>query len=317
MLRLFQGGCLVDWEVVLVERSKVGKCDLVVGTVPSMLLMRVIGLSRNPILAMFLETSRAIEGEPSGNSARRQGTKSERIKTDITKTSEEKRGMRMAVITMIVLENTANQSIDITTITSIPVLAVCLVSKEGIENTENMVSIKNTENIVSIKNTENMVSIENTENMVSIKNTENMVSIKNTEMKGDIENTEMKEGIEATKTTTVEKGNKIVIVIVMLLELFVNKNAQTGDIHNPLSSFLSLSLLFTTIDIVILIITGCNTVITDINTDTSIDTQHNTLKTNLRTIQPLNISNKSRMMILLIERNPIEPSSLLFSLTYF
>ena len=202
MLRLFQDGCLVDWEVVLVESSKVGKCDLVVGTVPSMLLMRVIGLSRNPILAMFLETSRAIEGEPSWNSARRQGTKSERIKMGITKTSEEKRGMKMTVITRIVLENTANQSIDTTTITSIPVLAVCLVSKEGIENTENMVSIKNTEN---------------------------MVSIKNTEMKGDIENTEMKEGIEATKTTTVEKGNKIVIVIVMLFELFVNKNAQTGD----------------------------------------------------------------------------------------
>ena len=211
MLRLFQGGCLVDWEVVLVERSKVGKCDLVVGTVPSMLLMRVIGLSRNPILAMFLETSRAIEGEPSWNSARRQGTKSERIKMGITKTSEEKRGMKMTAITMFILENTANQSIDITTITSIPVLAVCLVSKEGIENTENIVSIKNTEN------------------MVSIKNTENMVSIKNTEMKGGIENTEMKEGKEATKRTTVEKGNKIVIVIVMLLELFVNKNAQTGD----------------------------------------------------------------------------------------
>ena len=105
----------------------------------------------------------------------------------------------MTAITRIVLENTANQSIDTTTITSIPVLAVCLVSKEGIENT------------------------------VSIENTENMVSIKNTEMKGDIENTEMKEGIEATKTTTVEKGNKIVIVIVMLFELFVNKNAQTGD----------------------------------------------------------------------------------------
>ena len=211
MLRLFQDGCLVDWEVVLVERSKVGKCDLVVGTVPSMLLMRVIGLSRNPILAMFLETSRAIEGEPSWNSARRQVAKSERIKTDITKTSEEKRGMKMTALTMFVLENTANQSIDITTITSIPVLAVCLVSKEGIENTENIVSIKNTENMVSIENTENMVSIENTE------------------MKGGIENTEMKEGIEATKTTTVEKGNKIVIVIVMLFELFVNKNAQTGD----------------------------------------------------------------------------------------
>ena len=220
MLRLFQDGCLVDWEVVLVERSKVGKCDLVVGTVPSMLLMRVIGLSRNPILAMFLETSRAIEGEPSGNSARRQVAKSERIKTDITKTSEEKRGMKMTALTMFVLENTANQSIDITTITSIPVLAVCLVSKEGIENTENMVSIENTE----MKG-----GIENTENIVSIKNTENMVSIKNTEMKGGIENTEMKEGIEATKTTTVEKGNKIVIVIVMLFELFVNKNAQTGD----------------------------------------------------------------------------------------
>ena len=193
VLRLFQDGCLVDWEVVLVERSKVGKCDLVVGTVPSMLLMRVIGLLRNPILAMFLETSRAIEGEPSGNSARRQVAKSERIKTDITKTSEEKRGMKMTAITMFVLENTANQSIDITTITSIPVRAVYLVSKEGIENTENMVSIKNTE------------------------------------MKGGIENTEMKEGIEATKRTTVEKGNKIVIVIVMLFELFVNKNAQTGD----------------------------------------------------------------------------------------
>ena len=193
VLRLFQDGCLVDWEVVLVERSKVGKCDLVVGTVPSMLLMRVIGLSRNPILAMFLETSRAIEGEPSGNSARRQVAKSERIKTDITKTSEEKRGMKMTALTMFVLENTANQSIGITTIASIPVLAVCLVSKEGIENTENMVSIKNTE------------------------------------MKGGIENTEMKEGIEATKRTTVEKGNKIVIVIVMLFELFVNKNAQTGD----------------------------------------------------------------------------------------
>ena len=226
MLRLFQDGCLVDWEVVLVERSKVGKCDLVVGTVPSMLLMRVIGLSRNPILAMFLETSRAIEGEPSGNSARRQVAKSERIKTDITKTSEEKRGMKMTAITMFVLENTANQSIDITTITSIPVLAVCLVSKEGIENT---VSIENTEMKGGIENTENIVSIKNTENMVSIKNTENMVSIKNTEMKGGIENTEMKEGIEATKTTTVEKGNKIVIVIVMLFELFVNKNAQTGD----------------------------------------------------------------------------------------
>ena len=186
-----------------------GKCDLVVGTVPSMLLMRVIGLSRNPILAMFLETSRAIEGEPSWNSARRQGTKSERIKMGITKTSEEKRGMKMTVITRIVLENTANQSIGITTITSIPVLAVCLVSKEGIENTENIVSIKNTENIVSIKNTE------------SAKNTES---------------TEMKEGIEATKKVTVEKGNKIivieiviVIVIKMLLALFVNKNAQTGD----------------------------------------------------------------------------------------
>ena len=190
MLRLFQDGCLVDWEVVLVERSKVGKCDLEVGTVPSMLLMRAIGLLRSPILAMFLETSRAIEGEPSWNSARRQGTKSERIKMGITKTSEEKRGMKMTVITRIVLENTANQSIDITTITSIPVLAVCLVSKEGIKNT---------------------------------------VSIENTEMKGGIENTEMKEGIEATKTTTVEKGNKIVIVIVMLFELFVNKNAQTGD----------------------------------------------------------------------------------------
>ena len=236
VLRLFQDGCLVDWEVVLVERSKVGKCDLVVGTVPSMLLMRVIGLSRNPILAMFLETSRAIEGEPSWNSARRQGTKSERIKkTDITKTSEEKRGMKMTALTMFVLENTANQSIDITTITSIPVLAVCLVSKEGIENTVSIENtemkggIENTENIVSIKNTENMVSIKNTENMVSIKNTENMVSIKNTEMKGGIENTEMKEGIEATKKVTVEKGNKIVIVIVMLFELFVNKNAQTGD----------------------------------------------------------------------------------------
>ena len=44
MLRLFQGGYLVDSEVVLVGRSKVGKCDLVVGTVPSMLLMRAIGL---------------------------------------------------------------------------------------------------------------------------------------------------------------------------------------------------------------------------------------------------------------------------------
>ena len=179
-----------------------GKCDLVVGTVPSMLLMRVIGLSRNPILAMFLETSRAIEGEPSGNSARRQVAKSERIKTDITKTSEEKRGMKMTAITMFILENTANQSIDITTITSIPVLAVCLVSKEGIENTESA------ESIVSIKNTE---------------------STKNTESAKNTESTEMKEGIEATKTTTVEKGNKIVIVIVMLFELFVNKNAQTGD----------------------------------------------------------------------------------------
>ena len=186
-----------------------GKCDLVVGTVPSMLLMRVIGLSRNPILAMFLETSRAIEGEPSWNSARRQGTKSERIKMGITKTSEEKRGMKMTVITRIVLENTANQSIGITTITSIPVLAVCLVSKEGIENTENIVSIKNTENIVSIKNTE------------SAKNTES---------------TEMKEGIEATKKVTVEKGNKIIVIVIvivivikMLLALFVNKNAQTGD----------------------------------------------------------------------------------------
>ena len=180
-----------------------------------MLLMRVIGLSRNPILAMFLETSRAIEGEPSGNSARRQVAKSERIKTDITKTSEEKRGMKMTAITMFILENTANQSIDITTITSIPVLAVCLVSKEGIENTESA------ESIVSIKNTES------TKNTESAKNTENMVSIKNTEMK---------EGIEATKKVTVEKGNKIivieiviVIVIKMLLALFVNKNAQTGD----------------------------------------------------------------------------------------
>ena len=136
VLRLFQDGCLADWEVVLVERSKVGKCDLVVGTVPSMLLMRAIGLLRNPILAMFLETSRAIEGEPSGNSARRQVAKSERIKTDITKTSEEKRGMKTTAITMIVLENTANQSIGTTTITSIPILAVCLVSKEGIESIE-------------------------------------------------------------------------------------------------------------------------------------------------------------------------------------
>ena len=192
-----------------------GKCDLVVGTVPSMLLMRVIGLSRNPILAMFLETSRAIEGEPSWNSARRQVAKSERIKTDITKTSEEKRGMKMTVITRIVLENTANQSIGITTIASIPVLAVYLVNAEGIKNTESA------ESIVSIKNTES------TKNTESAKNTENMVSIKNTEMK---------EGIEATKKVTVEKGNKIivieiviVIVIKMLLALFVNKNAQTGD----------------------------------------------------------------------------------------
>ena len=185
VLRLFQDGCLVDWEVVLVERSKVGKCDLVVGTVPSMLLMRVIGLSRNPILAMFLETSRAIEGEPSGNSARRQVAKSERIKTDITKTSEEKRGMKMTALTMFVLENTANQSIDITTITSIPVLAVYLVNAEGIKNTESA------ESIVS---------------------------------------TEMKEGIEATKKVTVEKGNKIIVIVIkMLFELFVNKNAQTGD----------------------------------------------------------------------------------------
>ena len=179
-----------------------GKCDLEVGTVPSMLLMRAIGLSRNPILAMFLETSRAIEGEPSGNSARRQGTKSERIKMGITKTSEEKRGMKMTVITRIVLENTANQSIGITTIASIPVLAVYLVNAESIKNTESA------ESIVSIKNTE---------------------STKNTESAKNTESTEMKEGIEATKKVTVEKGNKIVIVIVMLFELFVNKNAQTGD----------------------------------------------------------------------------------------
>ena len=192
-----------------------GKCDLEVGTVPSMLLMRAIGLLRSPILAMFLETSRAIEGEPSWNSARRQGTKSERIKMGITKTSEEKRGMKMTAITMFILENTANQSIGITTIASIPVLAVYLVNAEGIKNTESA------ESIVSIKNTES------TKNTESAKNTENMVSIKNTEMK---------EGIEATKKVTVEKGNKIivieiviVIVIKMLLALFVNKNAQTGD----------------------------------------------------------------------------------------
>ena len=186
-----------------------GKCDLEVGTVPSMLLMRAIGLLRSPILAMFLETSRAIEGEPSWNSARRQVAKSERIKMGITKTSEEKRGMKMTVITRIVLENTANQSIDITTIASIPVLAVYLVNAEGIKNTESA------ESIVSIKNTE---------------------STKNTESAKNTESTEMKEGIEATKKVTVEKGNKIivieiviVIVIVMLFELFVNKNAQTGD----------------------------------------------------------------------------------------
>ena len=213
MLRLFQGGCLVDSEVVLVGRSKVGKCDLVVGTVPSMLLMRAIGLLRNPILAMFLEASRAIEGEPSWNSVRRQEARSERIKMDITKTSEEKRGMKMTVIAMIVLEKTANQSIGTTTITSIPVLAVYLVSKEGTESTES------TEGIVSTESVKSIVSTENTENIVSTE------SSKNTE---NTENTEMKEGIEATKRVTVEKGNRI-IVIKMLFELFGNKNAQTGD----------------------------------------------------------------------------------------
>lgn len=42
--RRFLVGCLVDLEVVLVERSKAGKCDLEVEIVPFTLRMIAIGL---------------------------------------------------------------------------------------------------------------------------------------------------------------------------------------------------------------------------------------------------------------------------------
>ena len=57
VLRLFQGGCLVDLEVVWEERSKVGKCGLVVEIVPFMLPMTVIGSLGNLILGMFPEVN--------------------------------------------------------------------------------------------------------------------------------------------------------------------------------------------------------------------------------------------------------------------